>query len=59
MIGSGTDLNLNGRKREILLGNTLDELSRIEGLRSPATNLQLHRTQEWSQHQEDGAKKTG
>lgn len=39
MIDSGTDLNLDGVKREILLGNTLDEIRKIEELKSPGHQL--------------------
>lgn len=32
-------MNLNGTKREILLGNTLDEIKKIEELKSPGHQL--------------------
>lgn len=40
-------------------GNTLDEIRKIEEVNHLAINLQVHGTQEWSQHQEGGAKKPG
>lgn len=39
MLDSGTYLNLNGTKREILLGNTLDEIRKIEEVKSPGHQL--------------------
>ena len=39
MIDSGTDLNFDGVKREILLANTLDEIRKTEELKSPGHQL--------------------
>lgn len=39
MLDSGTYLNLNGTKREILLGNTLDEIRKIQEVKSPGHQL--------------------